>query len=265
MENLNISQSSDAVGKTGKLFIRISDKKVDGYFLPMDGSPDGALKTVSAFTPDISLLESVENAIFAHPEFLEDCPVEIIIDTPEVILFPEGMSDDAVDAVMEKMYDADSDDYFISESDHGIQSAFYLCRRLKGFINRTFPGIPVHDQLSLFVSRHRVTGSGDRLYADVRDGRVDIVAFRGRNLMSAASHVCFAPEDMAYFIYMTWTKCGLDCEEGEVYISGETELKKSVTPVLRKCINYVRHAHVPVLPFNFEVPGVVSILYKKMI
>lgn len=246
------------------LYLRISSGEIEGFFLPADGTGNGAERFVSVLdSAPGETLRSIENVVYDHPEIFEDTPAEIIIDTPGVFFYPDRLSNDAVSEVMKKLYDIDENDFYKREEIAGVRSAFTLCHRLKGFTDRTFPGIEIYNQFSPLIGKYSVTGTGKRMYAELSEGKVDIMAFQGRNLLNASSHVCRTAEDIAYYICMVWKRYGFDSQENELFLGGDKTLREKIVPILRRFINYVRFTPRPTLPFDFSLPASVTALYRQ--
>lgn len=264
MEN-EVSVNNSPVKISGvRMYLCVSGQELEGFLLPSDGTAEGASRIYVPFDGDrTDLLKSIENAVYDHPEILEDNPADIIIDTPSVLFFPSSLDADALDVLMDKIYGSDSGDYFVRDEGDGISSAFTLCNRLKGFIDRTFPGLPVRNQFSPLIQKYSAKGSGRRLYAVLGKNKVDIMCFAGRRLLNASSHVAALPEDMAYYICMVWNQYGLNPQEDEVFIGGDKAMREKIVPVLRQFIHFVRHTPGPTLPFEFTLSEAVSVLYRQ--
>ncbi|MCM1377399.1 MAG: DUF3822 family protein [Clostridium sp.] len=201
-----------------------------------------------------SLLAKIEDAVYDHPRLLDDYATEIIVETPKSIFVPDiyleeiGSEADLLGAV----YPAESEDIFTDNlTDRQGKPTTYNCvytltPGLPAFLRRTLPGAKTRCQLSILAEKFRnQTSEMPRIYADIRNSEVDIIAFNGTQLLSSATSPWEAPSDIAYRIMLLIKSYELPSDGVEVRLSGITEAKTETAGILRKILGYVVYTPEP--------------------
>lgn len=257
-----MSVTVEPTGNRNKLYLTLSGGGIEGLILPVSGG-DEVRKISSVWEcPEEEILSRIENAVFDNPELLEDIPARIIVDTPRLMLFPEELEEENLIRLMEITYNASPEDFFISDVIPGVKAAYSLCKRLRGFVTRTFPGIPVTHHILPVISKY-ISASGERMYIAVEDDRVDICVMRGSRIICAVSHKATNVSDKLYFILFVFRTYGLDVNEAQIFFINEHESRAELIGLLRKKIRYVRISPRSSFSLPYSLSPAVSILYKS--
>lgn len=223
-----------------------------------------------------SLLESVENAVFDHPQVLDDFSADMVIAAPRTAIVPtELVADDDEEALRlyNRVYSAESAD-LMADSAGVATMLFSLVPGLHGFLQRTFPGARLHSHLAVLASRLCERSSDmPRLYIDIRPagggdsdinkGEVDFVAFDCRKLLVGVTHSWYHLDDISYHLFNIMQVFGLDPGKTQVSLSGPSVLKTALVQQLRRDIAYVVMTMVPNIGAKAVLPLPVSLLLRK--
>ncbi len=175
-----------------------------------------------------SLKHNIETAVYDNPRLLDDYATEIIIQSRKTLQVPTSIIDEnegADETLFCNIFSVEPDDIF---SDlNGEETTIYsLAPGLPAFLRRTLPGAKVKSHLSCLINylRNR-TSDKIRIYCDVRKDEVDLIAFNGTNLISAATQEWSTPDDISYRILLLIQAYDLTAENVEIYLSGQKDGK----------------------------------------
>lgn len=206
------------------------------------------------YTPDDKLLTHIENAVYDHPTLLEDYEGRILIDTDKVLFFPPDTPRETIHAAMERVFAVTPQDIHLSD-DTEVITAFTLCGGLKGFLDRTLSGMTVSSVIDVMRKEFsQREGADTRVYADLGQGRVNLLAFRGRRFVHGSVHPFTETSDAAYYIYALWRQLGLTADRGELNVSGPKPARTELMTIMRRRINYVMMTLLPRLEGSDAVP-----------
>lgn len=191
------------------------------------------------------VLGRVEDAVYEDPLLLDDYRTSILVRPSATLLVPPHMVDEddrdgnarALDAV-----DASESKDVWCERIGETMALYSTPKGVKDFLARSFLTEDVHHVLKPvvehFADKAKADG-GEKVWVHVGRGLLDLVAFRNGVLLHAGSWQCAEPADAAYFILFAWRALGLDPAQGELCVSGDEGLCRSLMPMLRRHINYV--------------------------
>lgn len=197
------------------------------------------------------VLRHIENAVYDHPEVLDDYECDVLVESDKVMWVPAEIAedDDIRNTVYTSLYTADPDDIFTDypdENDNGLASLYYLCPGLPAFLRRTFPGARVTSQQTQLYRRFKGRVSDDAsAFADLRNGQMDVLIFNGQNLLMGATHPYSDENDASYHILNCLRQTDTDISKCEIYLSGDRETRTAIIADLRDESNYVRNAMLP--------------------
>lgn len=160
------------------------------------------------------LLKRIENAVYDHPQVLDDYSALIIIDTPLTTWAPADTVPDEEDRerVYTTVYGGEPEEVMADDLPEGGPVAMYtLAPGLRAFLGRTFPGARVRCHQSLLVEQLTAEfPEGESLVAVARRNSCDIAALSGGELMCIATHPALTPPDIAYHLLSTAAAAGID-------------------------------------------------------
>jgi len=215
---------------------------------------------------DDALLQRIETAVYENPQLLDDFSTDIVIVTEKTLWAPRKLMDESEgeEEIFNKVYKASYEDIFIDELDDKI-CMYTLVDGLQPFLRRTLPGARTRCQQTLEVSRY-VDRFADmpRLYVDIRDGEADYIAFDGKRLLIAATHLWKDKMEIAYQVFNIMDIYGLDREECQVSLSGKREIKGEMMLFLREHIKYVMLTMMPGAVAKSDLPFAVGLLLSRL-
>lgn len=223
-----------------------------------------------------NLLSNIENAVYDHPQVLDDFSSDIVVSSPRTIIVPTKLvadDDDEALRLYNQIYSAEESDLMTDTAGEATM-LFSLTPGLHGFLQRTFPGARIHSHLALLADRLRDRSSDmPRLYVDIRcphdgeeqadAGEVDFVAFDRQNLLMAVTHRWNHPNDIRYHIFNIMQVFGLDTSITQVSVSGPARIKTPLVQELRRDVAYVVMTAVPNTGANIDVPLPVALLLRR--
>lgn len=206
---------------------------------------------------DTPLLKKIENTVYDNPRMLDDYATEIILTTPRTLIIPSAILDEdegKVENLYLQIFDVQPDDIFYDRC--GDETIVYsLAAGLPAFIRRTIPGARVKNHLSILIDRFRNQSSElHRIYVDIREKESDIIAFKGKKLLSASSQIWNATSDIAYNVVRLMKAYTIGKEDAEIRISGIPDNKTELAEILRKMVDYVVFTPEPAATQSAAMP-----------
>lgn len=183
------------------------------------------------------LLSRIENAVYDHPQVLDDYSALIVVDTPLVTWVPADVAYDdhrRAEAYTE-VYGGDPEEVMADEDDSRSRpvALYTLVPGLKGFLGRTFPGARIRCAQAMGVRRLAAEcPEGDCAAALIRDGATDVVVLRDGHLLCAATRPPMPPSDIAYHLLYAATTVGIDPATAPVRLDGPEAAIRGVGDIL---------------------------------
>ena len=211
------------------------------------------------------LLRRIETAVYDHPQLLDDFSTDIIICSPRSLWIPDEFAGDYEE--MAKLYNivykAEEEDIF-SDSFEGMTCLFTLAPGLQAFLRRTLSGARISSHLGVLVKRFMSRGGEmPRVYADVRDGKVDFVVLDDRKLLLASTQEWRDINDIAYHIFNIMDVYGLNPQNTQVSLSGLRDVKQGLVKLLREQISYVMLTMMPSAVQKSDMPITAAIAIAR--
>lgn len=215
--------------------------------------------------PDM-LLSNIENAVYDHPQVLDDFTADIAVVAPRSVWVPPFYAD-ADEAETAEVYNAMyqcGEEEVMQEESAGALCLFTLVPGLKAFLQRTFPGARVHSHMAVMAHRFRERGADmPCVFIDIRDDEADFVAFDNRRLLFSASHTWREATDIEYHLYNLVSVLGLEPSGVQVSLSGLREVKNSLTAPLRENFPYVMLTMLPSISTKAGMPLAAMLLTRN--
>lgn len=146
------------------------------------------------------LRENIEEAVYSNPRLLDDFSTRIILYDPRTLFLPTQVAEEAPGAEEElykKVYVADDVD-IMSDFDKDLTAVWCLAPGIKAFLMRTFPGARITCNLMEKVRQLRKENENLTLFIFSRKNEADLILLDGKDLISAATHECHHPDDVAF-------------------------------------------------------------------
>lgn len=195
-----------------------------------------------------TLLTSIENAVYDHPGLLDDYATEIILESPKVCFAPNEIIDseeDSENSIFSTVFPGE-DQEVLSDRLPDCTALFTLARGLDGFISRTIPGARIRSHLAVIAERfRRQKADGPRIYVDIRDKHIDLLAFNNEQLLSASVQPWRTKEDILYRIFNLMNAYGFEPGNVHIHLSGNYDIKSEMLDLLRQYCNDVSLTSLP--------------------
>ncbi len=193
-----------------------------------------------------SKASALEEAVYANPLLLMPFrKIDIVVACDKAVAVP----DDVQPERMGQLLSVDSDTVLMESPLNSREKLIYaLDRGIANFLNRTYDRTqPVHT-LSVLCRYHQLRGQrngSSRMFVNLGASSLDIVVFNSLGL-AAVRHLDRASlDECAYWVVAIFRQCGLDSEYDEIIISGNSERRHSLMPMLSRFINNVMPAIFP--------------------
>ena len=205
--------------------------------------------------PAADILRAVEDAVYDNPLMLQPFGrTDILIDTRRLTLVPAAL-DPAYASGIASAYWPDGTLEAVVETIKGTDATAVMAigSDLYSFLCRTFPDARIAHSLSPLISYFALSGrlgNSGKIYAHLRAGAVDIIAFGPRGLLMANTFSAPADDDVLYYIMAATERCGLTPTDDELMICGDTAMRETLMPRLRRFHSYVMPVIFPSLMFR---------------
>lgn len=165
-----------------------------------------------------SILAKIENAVYSHPSLLDDYATDVVIETSRVTWVPDSLLSEGrlnEDTVYQAVYPGSGSDV-LSDRVGDATALYEFIPDFGSFMARTLPGARLRPHIAVLAERFLDARSEPDtlcIYADMRDGEIDLVAVKNGALVSAAVQPWQSAEDAAYRIFHllnAYSSCGAD-------------------------------------------------------
>lgn len=215
------------------------------------------------------LLHHIENAVYDHSQILDDFTTDIIIETTKVMWVPlEELDEEGQEEkIFTSVYKVEGEDIHVDRLDD-MAALYTLTPGLTAFLQRTFPGARIMNQMTPEINKFRERGLDmPRIYIDLREREADFLGFDGKKMLIAASHSYSTCEDIAYHLFNILEVYGLDPRNIQVSLSGGKEqqsVKQQLASFLRKYVAYVMFTMLPRLTGNEDMPLAAALCANRL-
>ena len=140
--------------------------------------------------------KQLEEAVYNNPRLLDDFATRIVIFDSHAMFIPKDIAEESAGSEQElyrKLYDVEARDV-MTDSYADVTSVWSLAPDVKNFLMRTFPGARITCSLmAAFRRAHEEKNLLDDenepvLFEEVRLSDVDMLLFKGKQLLSASTH-----------------------------------------------------------------------------
>lgn len=204
---------------------------------------------IGTWSDDEEHLRAVENAVYDNPLLLSEFKrVNVSVDSMQFIFLPPGYgTDEDARHAFDVAFPGATGDFVVSRGYNcRTDVAFMLPQGLHQFLRRTFSNAPVRLHLETMCSYFRGKTNAstiNKVAVYIRNGRIDVCAFKHGRLQIANTYVCRSNDDAVFYTLAVWNMMGLDVRSDEIQIAGDKTVRAAITPRLREYVTYV----VPVM------------------
>ena len=198
------------------------------------------------------LLPRIEAAVYDNPRLFDDYATEIVLETRMLTWAPTDWLDgeESEREVFETIFPG-AEREVLTERVGDMTALFMLVYGLQPFVVRTLPGARIRSHMGVLANRlRRLHSPMPRIYADIREGEADILAFSDEKMLCAATHEWREADDIAYHILHLAEDLGFDRAEMLVSLSGAPESREETAASLRP-----HCPHIETTPIAAEVAG----------
>ena len=202
--------------------------------------------------PGMELLPALENAVYDHPEMLEDFgSVRVVVEAQHFVVVPLAVSenDTLIHQTFYTMFpDDDCEVSCCTMPQSGVAVVYGMPRGLRAFLQRTFNNPPIMHHLYPLCEHFQTLNNGStgaRLFINLHEHSMDLALFRKGQLVLANTLPWRNAEDAAYLVLHTWKTMNLDALTDEVQLTGDKQRRDALAPLLRRFVKYVMPAIFP--------------------
>ena len=233
--------------QTCRMALRVSPTALDVVIVSRVN--DNALIWRRLPFPDAGATVSVralEEAVYDNRLLLSDfSTVDVLIDTPRFMAIPIGIATDAgkVEEIFGALYPHEEQDVIVSAATDDAAIAFSAEPALTAFLRRTFgAGVRISHVLTplvrFFAIKTRL-GNSCKLHLHLDGNRASLVAFGREGLLMANTFTVTAAEDAVFYTLSAARHLEFDNAADRLILSGDSALRDSVLPLLRRSVSYV--------------------------
>ena len=192
-----------------------------------------------------SQLKAIEDIIYENPLLLSDFSrIDCIIATECFSLIPsEFKNKENQEKLFLHTYPKFDGEIITNEMlETGATILMGLETDFVSFLRRTFNNPHLYHHLTTMCRyfRHKSRmGNGNKLYAHLRNGQIDIIAYGNDNLKLANSFRFRDNMDAIYYILSCRKLLNLEASGDELLLAGNASIREAITPILREYIPYV--------------------------
>lgn len=242
-ERLNKDIISDPL--LWRLALRIDDECIDVMLLCSVEDNSLIYRHISFDKSAPSKLKAIEDIIYENPLLLSDfARIDCIIETKKFVLIPnEFQRDDTNELIFANIFPGFDGEIVINDMpETGATILMGLETEFISFLRRTFNNPRLYHHLTTMCRyfRHNSRmGNSGKMYAHLRQNYIDVMVYGSDNIRLANTFKFRDPMDAVYYILSCRKFLNLDSSNDELFISGNSTLRESITPILRKYITYV--------------------------
>lgn len=197
-----------------------------------------------ALDASMSTLSAFEDAIYDNPLLLADFKkVDVLVDTPRFTIVPSEITDEEVrEEIIRAVW---PDPGYVVVANSLPTGDTLLCAVEEGmaaFVHRTFLDSEILHPMSVLVryfSRISGLGNTSKLYCRLRKGYVDVIGFSKGKLCVATSIEADSIADIVYYILATAQTAGMNLDNDEIFIYGNSAQRDAAMEKLRDFARYV--------------------------
>ena len=176
---------------------------------------------------------------------------KIVVATPHFTLVPNKFyNDEQRQLYFENLTDIATTDVFEADSLKNIdfKNVYALDAAILKFVQSTFPlakRFHVFSALIQGCQKIAETRQGHQVFANIRDGFIQILFFDGKDLVFANAYAFQAPQDLIYYLMMVYEQFKLNPENIPLSISGAMTEDSDIYKYIYRYIRQVQFIPAP--------------------
>ncbi|MCM1092493.1 MAG: DUF3822 family protein [Lachnospiraceae bacterium] len=229
------------------LILRVEPARLDVMIYNGDEEDSIIYRSIRLDTA-LSQIAALEETVYDNPVLLGDFnKITVIIATTEYAITPEWASTDEILAgmVADKLLvndDNETELLNIPMHDTGISVMLKPETRLTAFLRRTFnnPEILHHVvPLIRYFSKSDRLGTAGKIFVNLRNDSLDIISFSNNSPHLINTFRFRDKMDAVYYILACREQLKENGSDHEILISGNSDIREEITPILRRYVGYV--------------------------
>lgn len=217
------------------------------------GEPEMIVSRIEISPAASSPAQGIEEIIYSNPVILQPFKkVDIVFDGGFTLVAPIDADTEDIDKIFPLNERLTT---LATPIDSRNKLVFRVDTNLLNFIRRTFDAVvPTHSLAILgryFEHRARLGNSG-KMYVNISKDAMDVLIFNQIGLAMASSYSCPDINDAAYYALAAAHTAGFDMASDEIRISGNSDRRAELMPVLRKFSRSVMPAIFPSADVNYS-------------
>lgn len=231
-----------------RLVVDLSGHRLQAWLRRTDDAAEPMHLLADTRWTDDDTLTNIENAVYDNPVVLDDFEADVIVTTPRFVCLPAALGAD--EELCRKAYSLVFGETAAQDimTDCGEEYTFVymLVPGLRSFLTRTLAGSRIccrASRLAEYWGAH--AGDGRHLFADYREGTLDMALFADGRLQLAARRDCERPDDAAYFLLNALTLNGESPADAAISLSGEEEPAAALAEAARRFVRSIDQTELP--------------------
>lgn len=229
-----------------RLSVLIGKGGIDVFAHPVVGEGSVISEHIGFDASVSSEASAFEEAVYANPLLLMPFrKTDVVVAGEKATVVPSDVQPEAFG----KLLGIDGDTMVLeSQINNREKLVFALDRSIANFIGRTYDGVcPVHvlSVLARYFQRKGMNSNSSKMFVNLGQDSVDLVVYNSLGLAAARHLDKASPEECAYWSIAIFRQCGLDPDYDEIIISGNSERRHRLMPLLSKFVNNVMPAIFP--------------------
>lgn len=189
-----------------------------------------------------SWIGAIQNVIYDNPALLSDFRrVYCVVETREYVVVPSQCeSDEARNLLFSTAFPSSRQEMAVDDT--GTLTGTVLVgveSELRGFINRTFQRVTIVSHIASlcrYFALNTNNGNKVKMIANLRRDTMDVVVTDGRRLLLANTFAFSNVDDAAYYLIASRRRLGLDDRNDDLLLSGDTDVREALLPILRNFV-----------------------------
>ena len=220
--------------------------------------------------PIKSAIENLKSVFFEDYLLKEQYKTtKIIFTTPHFTLVPSKFYDESQKATyIKNLTEIGENDLLVSDSfkNQPFKNVFILDHQLSQFTQTIFPQCKsFHHVFTVLIEGFQKIAElrqGHQVFANVRDGYIQILFFDGKDLIFANAYAFTSAQDMVYYLMMVYEQFKLNPETIPLSISGFLTEDSDIHKYIFRYIRHINFIAAPLyLQFGNQFTGVPQHFY----
>lgn len=223
--------------------------------------------------PHRSLTENIKLVFVEDPLLKEHFrTTKIVLTTPHFTLVPDKFfNEKEIHTYLKNLTDITENDTIMADSlkNQTFKNIYSVNKPLLQFVQSMFPNARIYHSATALIEGYRKIAElkqGHQVFANVRDGQVQILFFDSQNLIFVNSYPFQTSQDLIYYIMLVYDQFKLSPETIPLSISGSLTESSDIFKLIYRYIRLVSFAKAPdYFHFGHQFTGVPQHFYFDLL